>query len=64
MLLFVFAQQEAPIISKKYKNLEIITPGIRLPGFKQMIKKEFMTPKDAFKNKALAIVIGRSLVLF
>ena len=43
------------------KNLFIVTPGIRLPGDKTNDQKRVMTPKDAFNNKASAIVIGRSL---
>ena len=58
----ICSANEASIIRKKYKSLFIITPGIRLPGDKSNDQKRVMTPKDAFKNKASAIVIGRSLV--
>ena len=57
----ICSANEAPIIRKKYKNLFIVTPGIRLPGDKTNDQKRVMTPRDAFKNKASAIVIGRSL---
>ena len=57
----VCSAQEAKIVSKKYKNLLIITPGIRLPGDSSNDQMRVMTPKDAFKNKVSGIVIGRSL---
>ena len=57
----VCSAQEALKIRKKYKNLLIITPGIRLPGDSSNDQMRVMTPKDAFKNKVSGIVIGRSL---
>ena len=57
----VCSAQEALIVRKKYKNLLIITPGIRLPGDNSNDQVRIMTPKDAFKNKVSGIVIGRSL---
>ena len=57
----VCSAQEALLIRKKYKNLLIITPGIRLPGDSSNDQIRVMTPKDAFKNKVSGIVIGRSL---
>ena len=57
----ICSANEALIIRKKYKNLFIVTPGIRLPGDKKNDQKRVMTPKDAFKIKASAIVLGRSL---
>ena len=57
----VCSAQEAKIVRKKYKNLLIITPGIRLPGDSSNDQMRVMTPKDAFKNKVSGIVIGRSL---
>ena len=50
------------MVRKKYKNLLIITPGIRLPGDNSNDQKRIMTPKDAFKNKVSGIVMGRSLI--
>jgi len=52
---------EAKFIKKICKNMEIITPGIRLPGDKMQDQKRVMTPKEAFKNGATSIVIGRSI---
>ncbi len=57
----VCSAQEALIVRKKYKNLLIITPGIRLPGDSSNDQKRIMTPKQAFENKVSGIVIGRPL---
>ena len=57
----VCSAQEALIVRKRYKNLLIITPGIRLPGDSSNDQMRIMTPKQAFKNKVSGIVIGRSL---
>ena len=57
----VCSAQEAIMVRKKYKNLLIITPGIRLPGDSSNDQMRIMTPKQAFKNKVSGIVIGRSL---
>ena len=57
----VCSAQEAKMVRKKYKNLLIITPGIRLPGDNSNDQKRIMTPKNAFENKVSGIVIGRSL---
>ena len=57
----VCSAQEAFIVRRKYKDLIIITPGIRLPGDNTNDQKRVMTPNDAFKNKVSGIVIGRSL---
>ena len=57
----ICSAQEATMIREKYKNLLIITPGIRLPGDSSNDQMRVMTPKDAFKNKVSGIVIGRSL---
>ena len=57
----VCSAQEAMLVRKKYKNLLIITPGIRLPGDSSNDQMRIMTPKQAFKNKVSGIVIGRSL---
>ncbi len=57
----VCSAQEAIMVRRRYKNLLIITPGIRLPGDSSNDQKRIMTPKQAFKNKVSGIVIGRSL---
>ena len=57
----VCSAQEAMMVRKKYKNLLIITPGIRLPGDSSNDQMRIMTPKQAFKNNVSGIVIGRSL---
>ena len=57
----VCSPQESKMIRKKFKNLMIITPGIRLPGDNSNDQARVTTPKDAFKNKVTGVVIGRSL---
>ena len=58
----VCSAQEAKFVKMKYKNLFVVTPGIRLPGDKKDDQSRVVTPFDAFiKNKADAIVMGRSL---
>ena len=57
----VCSAKEAKMIRKKYKNLLVITPGIRLPGDNTNDQARVMTPKDAFKNKVSGVVIGRSI---
>ena len=58
----VCSAQEAKVVRKKFKNLFIVTPGIRLPGDSANDQSRVMTPNDAFKNKVSGIVIGRSLI--
>ena len=57
----VCSAQEATMIRRKYKNLLVVTPGIRLPGDSSNDQMRIMTPKNAFRNKVSGIVIGRSL---
>ncbi|MBD1142679.1 orotidine-5'-phosphate decarboxylase [Pelagibacterales bacterium SAG-MED35] len=57
----VCSPKESIMIRKKFKNLLIITPGIRLPGDNSNDQARVMTPKDAFKNKVSGVVMGRSL---
>ena len=58
----VCSAKEAKMVRKKYKNLFIVTPGIRLPGDNANDQSRVMTPNDAFKNKVSGIVMGRSLI--
>ncbi|MDC1092868.1 orotidine-5'-phosphate decarboxylase [Pelagibacteraceae bacterium] len=52
---------EARFIKSMCRNMEIITPGIRLAGDSKGDQKRVMTPKQAFYNGATSIVIGRSI---
>jgi len=52
---------EAKFLRKICKNMEIITPGIRLPGDSKGDQKRVVTPKKAFQNGATSIVMGRSI---
>ncbi len=56
----VCSPQEIKIVKKVFKK-EIITPGIRFLNDKRGDQKRVMTPKEAFKNGATALVIGRSI---
>ena len=58
----VCSAQEAKFVRKKFKNLFIICPGIRLPGDNSNDQSRVMTPNDAFKNAVSGIVMGRSLI--
>ena len=58
----VCSAKEAKMVRRKYKNLFIVTPGIRLPGDSANDQSRVMTPNDAFKNKVSGIVMGRSLI--
>ena len=52
---------EVKLLKKICKNMEIITPGIRLAGDNKGDQKRVMTPKEAFRNGATSIVVGRSI---
>ncbi len=56
----VCSPKEIEIVKKVFKK-EIITPGIRLIGDSKGDQKRVMTPKQAFKNGATTLVMGRSL---
>ena len=58
----ICSAKEAKMVRRKYKNLFIVTPGIRLPGDSSNDQSRVMTPSDAFKNKVSGIVMGRSLI--
>ena len=59
----VCSAKEAKLVKKICKNMEIVTPGIRLFGdnVQDQNKSRVVSPKSAFKNVATAIVIGRSI---
>ena len=52
---------ELMFLKKICKRMEIITPGIRLHGDNRGDQKRVVTPRQAFKNGATSIVMGRSL---
>ena len=58
----VCSAHEIKFIKNICKKMEIITPGIRLKGERLDDQKRVMSPKEAFKNGATSIVIGRSLM--
>jgi len=59
----VCSAKEAKLVKKICKNMEIVTPGIRLPGdnIQDQSKNRVVNPKSAFESGATAIVIGRSI---
>ncbi len=59
----VCSAKEAKLVKKICKNMEIVTPGIRLFGdnMQDQNKNRVVNPKSAFKSGATAIVIGRSI---
>jgi len=59
----IASAEESKIIKKKYKNLFVVTPGIRFSEDSKDDQKRVVTPYDALiLRKADAIVMGRSLV--
>ena len=56
----VCSPHEIKIVKKVFKK-EIITPGIRFLNDKKGDQKRVMTPKEAFKKGATALVVGRSI---
>ena len=59
----VCSAKEAKLVKKICKNMEIVTPGIRLTGdnTQDQNKNRVVSPKSAFQSGATAIVIGRSI---
>ncbi len=57
----VSSGHEVKFLKKICKGMEIVTPGIRLKGDGIGDQKRVMSPKEAFKNGATAIVMGRSI---
>tara|TARA_Y100000590_G_C15655374_1_gene990392 strand:- start:241 stop:933 length:693 start_codon:yes stop_codon:yes gene_type:complete len=59
----IASAEEVKIIKKKYKNLFVVTPGIRFSDDNKNDQKRVFTPYEALiVKKADAIVMGRSLV--
>ena len=56
----VCSPQEIKVVKKVFKK-EIITPGIRFSRDKKEDQQRVMTPKEALKNGATSLVMGRSL---
>ena len=57
----VCSGHEVKFIKRICKNMELIIPGIRLPGDSNEDQKRVITPNKAFENGATSIVIGRSI---
>ena len=52
---------EAKLLRNICKRMDIVTPGIRLKGDSIGDQKRVISPSNAFKNGATAIVMGRSI---
>ena len=57
----VVSPKEVKELSKKFKSLIFVTPGIRLPNENQNDQKRVETPGTAIKNGSNILVIGRSI---
>ena len=57
----VCSGHETKSIKTICKQMQIITPGIRLEGDSKGDQQRIMTPSQAFQNGATGIVIGRSI---
>ena len=57
----VCSPHEIKIVKKVFKK-ERRTPGIRFLGERKEDQKRVMTPKQALKNGATALIMGRSLI--
>ena len=58
----VCSGHEAKYIKKICQTMEIITPGIRLPGHSKGDQKRVMSPRQSLKNGATSLVMGRSII--
>jgi len=59
----ILSAKESKLVKKKYKNLFIVTPGIRFSGDNLNDQARVVTPYEALKkNRVNAIVMGRSLI--
>ena len=57
----VCSGHEAKYVKKICKNMEIITPGIRMLNDSKNDQRRVVTPQEAFENGATGIVMGRSI---
>ena len=49
-------------LRKKYKDMLLVTPGIRMQGDEKGDQKRVMTPEEAFQAGSSILVMGRSLI--
>ena len=57
----VCSGHEAKYVKKICKNMEIITPGIRMLNDSKNDQRRVVTPQEAFENGTTGIVMGRSI---
>ena len=58
----VCSGHEVKFIKTICKNMEIVTPGIRLRGDKKADQKRVLNPQQSLQNGATSLVMGRSLI--
>jgi len=58
----VCSSYEVQLLRKKYKNMFLVTPGIRLEGDSKDDQKRVMSPEEALRAGSSALVMGRSLL--
>ena len=58
----VCSGHEVKFIKTICKNMEIVTPGIRLRGDKKADQKRVLNPQQSLHNGATSLVMGRSLI--
>ena len=57
----VSSPREVKLLRKKFKNLILVTPGIRLPDENKNDQKRTETPAEAIKNGSSMLIIGRTI---
>jgi orotidine-5'-phosphate decarboxylase len=57
----VCSPREAAAIRKRYPDLFLVTPGVRLPDAESGDQKRVETPQEAIKNGASALVVARPI---
>ena len=58
----VCSPKEVKVLRQKYKDMFLVTPGIRLEGDNKDDQERVMTPKQALNAGSSALVMGRSLI--
>ena len=58
----VCSAKEVSVLRQKYRDMFLLTPGIRLEGEGRGDQKRVMSPRQAFLEGSSALVMGRSLI--
>ena len=57
----VSSPREVKLLREKFKNLILVTPGIRLPDDNKNDQKRTETPAKAIKDGSSMLIIGRTI---